>query len=53
MDEVTVLGIDLKEFYDGLEEKEKKLFFTLLAVGKSAEYARDYIGFIGRNENWF
>lgn len=53
MEGVTVLGYDLKVFYDELEEEKKELFFTLLAVGKSAEYARDYIDCISRNENLF
>lgn len=50
--EVTVLGYDLKDFYESLEEDKKELFFIIIAVGQSAEFARDYIGCL-RDKNMF
>lgn len=41
--EVTILGYDLMDFYEQLDENDKRLFFILLAVGKTGEFARDYI----------
>ena len=51
-DEVTILGYDLKDFYDQLEEDKKELFFIILAVGKTGEYARDYIACL-RDKNMY
>ena len=50
--EVTVLGYDLKDFYESLEEDKKELFFIIIAVGQSAEFARDYITCL-RDKNMF
>ena len=50
--DVTVLGYDLKDFYESLEEDKKELFFIIIAVGQSAEFARDYISCL-RDDNMF
>lgn len=40
---VTLTEEDLREFYEQLDDEGKRMFFLLLAVGKSAEYAMNYI----------
>ena len=40
---VTITAKELREFYASLDNEKRDLFFTLLAAGKTGEFARNYI----------
>lgn len=40
---VTMTGEELREYFNEMTNEEQDLFFTLLAVGKSGEFAKNYV----------
>ena len=50
MNDVTITANEILNFFNTLNDEEINLFFTILATGKTAEYARNYINCV-RSEN--